>query len=503
MSSPLSDAQREILPRWRSVRETITAGEIAPARTGNIILAADFLADKISAWQADQSLPFATELIGAALVLHRNEEAEDAAQFVLAHRNDATPAAITLAERLLDKAPRPAPVHIDREAMRATVREYKRVTRTYPRSAFGWAELARNYAMLGFLPQAINAMTVAVSLGPSSRYILRAAARLYVHSGDPERAHHVLAAAPATSGDPWLAAAEISTAGSAHLTPLFAKAGQRLLESQRFAPFDIGELASALGTLEAKASDLRRARRLLRLSLRKPNENVIAQARWAAKQDIIDVDPALFRSPGNFEARAWYSFYAGEWKDALKASKGWLRDQPFSASPAVHSSYIASTSLEDHVEALRLTEFGLQANPYHPSLLNNKAYSLANLGRLDEAERALAAIAKYSDRQKLGPMKPVLLATAGLVCYRRGDPDRGRELYTIAIETAERAANKRLAAKAASFLALEEIRTGGVFGPAVDRALELSKEFTDTEFEELRRRVTTRATEVPRPQKQT
>jgi tetratricopeptide (TPR) repeat protein len=180
-----------------------------------------------------------------------------------------------------------------------------------------------------------------------------------------------------------------------------------------------------------------------------------------------------------------------------------LRDQPFSASPAVHSSYIASTALEDHEEAVRIIEFGLLANPYDPNLLNNKAYSLANLGRLDDAERALDAITKHSDRSKLGIMKPVLLATAGLLCYRRGAPERGRELYMTAIEAAEHAANKRPAAKAASFLALEEIRSGGAFWPAVDHALKLSKEFVDKDFEEVRRRIIARANETPRPQKQT
>ncbi len=499
MSSPLSDVQREILPRWRSVSETIAARESMPARTGNITLPADFLAEKIVAWQKERSLPFATELIGAAFVLQRNQEAAEAAEFVLAHRNDATPAAVTLAERvLLDRAPRARPARVDREATRAAVREYKRVTRTYPRSAFGWAELARNYALLGLLPQALNAMTVAVRMGPNNRYILRSAARLYVHSGDPERAHQVLTAAPITNSDPWLIAAEISTAGLAQRAPLFARAGQRLLEAQRFSPFDVGELASALGTLQAKAADLRHARKLLRLSLKQPNENVIAQARWANRQDIIDVDPALFRSAQNFEAHAWYSFYQGEWKEALKATKRWLHDQPFSASPAVHSSYIASTALEDHEEALRLAEFGLLANPYHPSLLNNRAYSLANLGRLDEAERALDIAAKHSDRHQITLMGPVLLATAGLVYYRRGDPTRGGQLYLTAIENAERAGNKRLAAKAAAFLALEEIRAGEAFGPALDRALALSKEFTDTEFEELRRRIVSRASETAR-----
>jgi hypothetical protein len=137
MSSPLSDAEREILPRWRSVAETVAAGEITPARTSHILLPADFLGDKIAAWQAEQSLPFATELIGAAIVLQRNSEAEGAAEFVIAHANDTTPAVITLAERVLGKPPPPGPKCTYREATRAAVREYKRVARTYPRSAFG------------------------------------------------------------------------------------------------------------------------------------------------------------------------------------------------------------------------------------------------------------------------------------------------------------------------------------------------------------------------------
>jgi hypothetical protein len=102
------------------------------------------------------------------------------------------------------------------------------------------------------------------------------------------------------------------------------------------------------------------------------------------------VDPASLELPRAFEARAWSEFYLGSWVRALRAGKRWLRDQPFSASPAVHASYVASVALEDYEEGVRIANSGLLANPNDPTLLNNLSYSLANFGRLQEAEAALS-----------------------------------------------------------------------------------------------------------------
>jgi hypothetical protein len=111
------------------------------------------------------------------------------------------------------------------------------------------------------------------------------------------------------------------------------------------------------------------------------------------------------------------------------------------------------------------------------------------VGKLDEAETTFSQIAKYSDRQKLNAIRPVLLATAGLIRYRRGDVDQGRELYTEAMETAERKSDRRVAAKAASFLALEEICSKRDFAQAVEQALDRGKEFTDVDFQVIRQRI--------------
>jgi Flp pilus assembly protein TadD len=488
MSAPLSDDHREIIPRWHDLATTIANGELTPPRREANPLPADFLRDKLSDFRREGTLAFASEVVGAALVLGREDEAKDAALSVLANRSQATSAAITLAEQILTNRKSPAPPKLSRTTLQEAIRAARRITTNHPRNAFAWAELARNYATLGVIDKATKAMDVALGLGPNNRYLLRSSARLYTHQGDRERAHRLLRNSDATPYDPWLLAAELSTASLAGKTPQFAKAARQLLDAGRFSPFDLAELASALGTLDAKSADLRRARRLFRLALERPNENVVAQARWAATQAFIDIDPDILRTKRAFEARAWYDFYSGAWESALQAGKLWLQDQPFSANPAIHTSYIAAVALEDHNEALRIIDDGLLANQSNPMLLNNRAYSLANLGLVREADATLGRIAKLPG-ERLASMKPFLLATAGLVSFRTGDLARGREAYTAAIEAAQRIGDKRLAAKAALFSALEELHSQSGEKQPLERADKLSAEFTGIDVALLRERI--------------
>jgi tetratricopeptide (TPR) repeat protein len=487
MSAPLSDERREIIPRWRDLQTTMAAGELTPSRRGPTPIPADFLRDKLADWRREQTLPFANEVIGAALVLGRIHESKDAANFVLANRSQATSAAIVLAERILTSPYPGAQSNLNLQTPREAIRTARIITRSHPRNAFAWVELARNYATVGVMDKAIRAITVALSLGPDNRHILRSGARLYTHQGNRDRAHQLLRDSDATPYDPWLLAAELSTASLAGKTPRFTKVARQLLEAGKFSSFELAELASALGTLDAKAADLRRARKLFRLALEQPNENVVAQARWAATQTFISLDPTVLQTPRAFEARAWYDFYEGAWDAALDAGKQWLQDQPFSASPAIHTSYIASVALEDHNEALRIIDDGLVANPNDPSLLNNRAYALANLGRIVEARAMLSQIKKLP-AERLARMKPVLQATAGLLAYRSGQPQQGRVAYTAAVEAAQRAGNKRLAAKAALFFALEELRLQTADDHPIAQAVALSAEFTTSDFMVLRER---------------
>ncbi len=449
---------------------------------------ADFLSQKLDDWAAERMLPFAADAVGAAVVLGRQEEVKDAAAFIMANRSEASTAALELASSIFEGSPQRARLdRIDPEQSRNNIRQNRALLRIDPRNAFAWAELARNYASVGLLQHAIKTMDVALALGPDNRYILRSASRLHIHAGDLTRAHHILCRAEATPDDPWLVAAEIATAGLAERSPKFIKVGERLIESSEFSRFDISELASAMATLESHAGNLKRARRLFRLSLEQPNDNALAQARWADTHKFIELNPAVLKVPSAFEARAWHTFYAGEWHETLKASKRWLRDQPFSASPAIHGSYIAAISLQNHEEAINITKYGLVANPNDLTLLNNQSYSLACLGRTEEAATVFGRI----DRRLLTPENnAVLAATAGLILYRQGDTKAGRAMYERAMEIATGASQKRLAAKASLFLAFEELRTSSSNAvSAAQRALDLSAVYPDADLHLLRERL--------------
>ncbi len=484
MSTPLSDDQREIIPRWRDLSTTLANGEATPPSRRAEQLPKDFLRDKQIDWLRERTLPYANEVLGAAVVLDRAEEARDAALFILASRSQATKAALHLAEKTVS----PLSLQVNaswtlHEAIHAT----RTVTKNFPFNAFSWAELARLYAMVGLLDRATRAMDVALSLGPENRYILRSSARLYAHQGDHERANRVLRKSESTRTDPWLLSAEIATASLAEKSPKFVKIGRQVLESGHFSPFDISELASALGTLDAKAADLRRARRLFRMALERPNENVLAQARWAATHAIIAVEPSTLQNAMSFEARAWNDYYNGDWSNSLSAGKLWLKDQSFSVKPAIHASYIAAVALEDHFEALLVLDDGLLANPTDPSLLNNRVYSLTMLGRLNEAEATLKILAKLPV-ERVARIKPSFLATSGLVAFRKGHPHIGRELYTAAIESALQSGNKQVAAKAALFFAIEAIRADGSDSVPLERAIKLSRDFNTLDFKLLKNR---------------
>jgi cytochrome c-type biogenesis protein CcmH/NrfG len=447
--------------------------------------------EKLREWEYEQSLPYAAEVIGAALVLGQPAKAFSAAKYVISHSDEASKALVDSAMRVLDtKQGEPSRSEIGKDSLSALVREMKALVRLAPQNAFAWVEMARAYISLGLHEQSTKAIQMALALGGENRHVLRSAARLFTHLSDPSRAHRILTRADSTPFDPWLIAAEIGAARLSRRAPRFVKEGLRLLDSKQIATFETTELASALATLDSQAGSHRLARRRFRRSLEAPNDNSIAQARWAATHKLIDIedlDPALLQRPNAFEARAWSAFYAGEWTQALESGKRWLRDQPFSASPAVQASYVATLALEEHEEAIRIAEAGLLANPKNSNLLNNLSYSLAKLGRLDEAENALSRV----DRHSLGSADPILIsATAGLIAYRRGDAALGQQLYNSAITTAEALGDDRLQAKATLFFALEELRTRSKSAINLTaRAINLASRFQDSDFDVMRSRL--------------
>lgn len=478
------EKDRKIIPRWRDSHTTIDLGELnsvhSPRRAS---VDKGDISKKVHDWKKHGTPTFAADLIGSAYVLGLGKEVIDAAEFIISQTSGVTEASRIVAEKLLkvksnkvleqDKTQvsQPEKIHLFRKSLRED-----------PRNALLWADIALQYTTIGLLDKASMAIEVALNLAPYDRYILRVASRLYIHKEDPERAHELLTRAKSTRHDPWLIAAEVATSQIVERNPHFVKIGRKMLQDKSISPFHLTELASALGTLEMTEGANRKAKKLLRASLTEPTENSIAQASWASRRiagfDLPEINPKV---PRTFEARTLDAYFKADWMNALKSCWDWLHDQPFSSRPGILGSYISEMMLEDYEKALDIIEPAVIANPKDPILINNRVFALANLDRIQEAERELEKI----DHKELEESEAIpLIATKGLLMYRRGLPDEGRRLYLEAIDKASQEQFKRQKTIAAIFFAREEMRSKSSYATkAKQMALEEAKTLHSPDIE--------------------
>lgn len=341
---------------------------------------------------------------------------------------------------------------------RRRIARLKRIVVVEPRNAVRWVDLAREYLALGQADQATRAMKAALMLAPNDRFVLRSATVLFEHTGEADRALHLLATSPRISKDPWLASAAVALADHVRAEQTNARLGRRILDNVDAHPRHLTELAAALGTLEYRVGSGRRGRQLLRQSVAAPTENSLAQVVWADEQfGVCLSEEAPADVMRNFEARARQYFQLGDWKASLDAAACWLDDQPFSLSAASFASATACNAC-DWDYALQLARAGLTANPNDAGLMNNLAYALAEAGRLREAAKWLVSARRVKSSLAT---RAVLTATEGFLLFRCGQAEHGRHRYERSIEVLSRLRDTDSAAKAALMVAREEVLRGG------------------------------------------
>lgn len=463
MTARVSNDDRDVVPRWRSVRRTIAAGEFQQLVTPRDLLdhhQGDY-DEHEQEWLRAPSTTTAAEVVSAARIIGLPVPSE-AADLLQA-------AGETRSLRALGGGYHPDPSVADDpeigdfkpdEYFRARIRHEKAALTRDPRNALRWADLARAYTALGQFGAAEHALRVARILAPSSRYLLRAAARFYVHVRDAERAFRLLRDSPRTIQDPWLMAAYLSVANNGGLTVRSLKPARRIVEDDNFRPIERSELISEVATFDLRAGVDRRARDLFNRSLIQPTDNSLAQVEWASHRMVnLDVSFERVDVPYPAEALARAASQGGQWTEALAQSLRWLSDQPFDVEAAVHGSYVAATGLEDYTTSVEVADRGLRARSDDVTLLNNRAFALIELGRTEEAQQSLSRAAVTTAKQE---DRIALTATHGLLAFRVGDYETGRALYGRAIELARRNTKRSQESMARAMLAREELRAGNV-----------------------------------------
>jgi tetratricopeptide (TPR) repeat protein len=372
----------------------------------------------------------ASEYLGAAVAVSLAESAEDAAEFLIANDQSVDPSTRSFAERVLSKD-NSAGI-LEQIRLHDRIRASRQSLRTYPHDPYRWIDLALFYTSAGLQERARRCVTTALALAPRDRHILRSAVRFFIHTKDLEQAYSVISRNPATPYDPWLIATEIAVAQVIDRSTDLVKLGRALASGGDFGDWDLGELRSALGTLEVRSGNTRKGKRWFTKSIVKPTENAVAQVHWAIRelniQEIEGVDNVRAASP---EANAWHEFDRQRWDSALSHGLEWTRDQPFSATPSVFGSFVAGSMLERHDEAIRICREALVPNQGHPILLNNLAFSLLNIDRKEEARKVLAMIPTTLQDES---HQLTICATRGMLSYKDGSHDEGQELYDASIQ---------------------------------------------------------------------
>jgi tetratricopeptide (TPR) repeat protein len=464
--------KRDVVPRWRPIARVLAAGELSmpnkPAKASNLSFSNE-LTERLEAWRRNSDVVTAAELVETAIVEGMENEAERAARALIAEGSPAAPLVQKQASMLL----RRLVVHAPEVPGGVNIGNLRQHVYHFPDDAFSWADLALGFVTIGKKDSAQRAMTVALQLAPFDRHILRSAARMYLHLGDPERAHDLLKNNIATKLDPWLVAGEIALSSAADRKPSLLKVGNAMLENGDFQPLHVSELASAIGTVHLRDGN-RKARKLFGRSLLDPTGNSLAQAEWANPHlggEIVS-RRQIEHVPDSGEARALHAYWEGDFDRMLAACEHWMTEEPFSSRPYIVGSMAAITN--DNMKlGWKFARNGLGVEPDSTVLQNHLAYVLIANNEYEAAAQILRqTMLKHTDDYPAG----FLLATTGMLALRQGDIETGILRYQSAMSLFKRQGNQAAEASAAAFLALEVTRTGSEKSDAfIKQAEELTK----------------------------
>lgn len=455
------DQERTLIPNWRDYARTLKMQELAN-KSKPLVHDID-ISRSLNDWRNEQNIGIAADLINSAFISGKTDfvELNQAIEFTI--NNNQSQSLIGLAHAIngIHQSPNivgdellgnnidlnPQNLHQltfpDDQQLYRLIKKTKSKAFQQLYNPIPWVELARLYSVFGQIDKAEKSMLVAVNLAPDNRFVLRSATRLWAHLEDYEKALYYLRKSESTAKDPWLVSAHIATSSLMNRYSPLIKPGVAILESKNFSHYDLTELSSSLGTLEYNNGAFRKSKDLFILSMQSPNDNSLAQLEWLAKRDKqIDFNPFTFTNVQNpFEAFAREDKANNSWKNAFVNTIKWFFDLPYSTGPVLMGSFIASSFLGDQTLSITLCEAGLKANPGDYSILNNIIYAHARNNTIDKCGNYIEAFQRIKIEDLPDEWKITYIATNGLIAFKYGNIELGKQLYLKAYEEAARQNN--------------------------------------------------------------
>jgi tetratricopeptide (TPR) repeat protein len=442
---------RRVIPRWRSSWITAKTAEAWAKPSANKPDYGQAIARKEQELSLASSVPVASELMFLAIQAGNNSAAKRAAELIVGNADKiGATRLVATAKRVLegiDSTSTPAPSH-------DFVSEARKLLAVDFRNPILLTDVARELTAKGHHRTALRYIRTAAALAPQSRFVIRAAARYFLHIGDNEQAHDVLKGSPLLGNDPWVQASEISVATVRGRTSTLIKKANFRVTSAAVVGTDLTELASALATVELQAGAEKKAKLLFRKSLINPNDNTVAQAEWAASRLKLIVDDSALRTPMSFEANSNNAYRKLLIREAIEFAREWAADEPYASRPLAILCYLYSLERRFD-EAQKYAIDAIKADgPDSFALQLNLLFTRIQQGDVDASHFELLRLAKRPEAKKHATH---IYANAGALAYATGDFVVGREFYQKAIQAARRRSEPGEEALARAYFALEAV----------------------------------------------
>lgn len=455
---------RRVVPRWRSSWHTATTPEARAILSG---LSEDFasaLARAEAEFTAAPSIPIAAELMFVATQANNENLALVAADAILKQKEQISSTSLLAAARRVRDGD-------GGRGFEGSRNDFVRTARKVLNKDFNNPVLLTDVALAltasGNAKSAERYIRSALHLAPANRFITRSAVRYFLHIGDREQAHKLLLRSVLLGGDPWIQASEIAVASVLGKTSKLAKSAENQLSAQPILPIALSELGSAVATVHLNAGSDKKAKRLFAKTLANPNDNVVAQAEWAARRLNLVVSEAALQVPFSYEANSSHSYRTLDIKKAIEQAIFWKDDEPFASRSVGWLAHLYAVD-DDFENALKYHELALQLED-KPSLVAslNLNFSHIENERLEEASGELVALSGRSDANE---SLAQILANAGALCYARGEFEEGRKYYEQGAIAAKNRSDLATEALVRAFFARAAVKYGDPHAEAIVRA---------------------------------
>lgn len=428
--------ERLLLPEWSKSGDAVKTQEVKSLKNKKLSTLNDNTDFLYESFCINKTLGSAIELLNIAYIENRDAEARIAARFIV-QGFDLPPQILQFAKFILSGSN----YNSDTDGtLNPTISVLRAWLKANPKDALGWVDLARAYVSIGKITSAENAITVATNLFPHHRWVVRVASRFYVNNNQNDKAHYLLSKQPTLKEDPWLLSAEIAVAESYKRPLKMVSQAKKIIESDIFSPSHLTELESSIATIELSNGAIKKAKKLYISSLRIPNDNSLAQAKWAERNanisNLVSSD-LLFSKQGANEAKLWERYYSYDLPSAIAFGVEWFCDEPYTTQPALIVTYLSSV-LDDYQLCKEYANKGLNIDKFDTTLILNKIF--ADLCLLNDSYLENNSTDKWEITLKnfLSDDDDNIIAHAnanlGLLYYRTGKYELGREYYTIACE---------------------------------------------------------------------